>query len=111
MFLQKLSLKNFRCYENLDIDFKERTTLLVAVNGQGKTTVLDSIRIALWPYISQFDLARTKYADPANTITIDDVRTIKKLNEGNLEMARQLPSSITVTCDFEDKKNYLEAFT
>ena len=104
MFLQKLSLKNFRCYENLDIDFKERTTLLVAVNGQGKTTVLDSIRIALWPYISQFDLARTKYADPANTITIDDVRTIKKLNEGNLEMARQLPSSITVTCDFEDKK-------
>lgn len=104
MFLQKLSLKNFRCYENLDIDFKERTTLLVAVNGQGKTTILDSIRIALWPYISQFDLARTKYADPANTITIDDVRTIKKLNEGNLEMARQLPSSITVTCDFEDKK-------
>lgn len=104
MFLQKLSLKNFRCYEDLDIEFKERTTVLVAVNGQGKTTILDSIRISLWPYISQFDLARTGFADPANTITIDDVRTVKKVTNEQLEMARQLPSSLTVTCNFEDSQ-------
>ena len=77
MFLQKLNLENFRCYENLNIEFKERTTVLVAVNGQGKTTILDCIRIALWPYISKFDLANTGFADPAHTITIDDVRIIK----------------------------------
>lgn len=102
MFLQKLNLENFRCYENLNIEFKERTTVLVAVNGQGKTTILDCIRIALWPYISKFDLANTGFADPANTITIDDVRIIKKFTNEQLEMARQLPSSITVTCNFED---------
>jgi len=104
MLLQKMTLENFRCYEKLEIDFKERTTVLVAINGQGKTTILDSIRIALWPYVSQFDLARTGFADPANTITIDDVRTIKKIDSEQLEMARQLPSTVTVTCNFEDGK-------
>jgi predicted ATP-binding protein involved in virulence len=61
MLLQKMTLENFRCYKKLEIDFKERTTVLVAINGQGKTTILDGIRIALWPYISQFDLAKTKF--------------------------------------------------
>lgn len=105
MLLQKITLENFRCYKKLEIDFKERTTVLVAINGQGKTTILDGIRIALWPYISQFDLARTtKFSDPANTITIDDVRTIKKDDSSQLEMARQLPSSISVICNFKDDK-------
>lgn len=102
MFLQKLGLKNFRCYEDFDIEFKERTTVLVAVNGQGKTTILDSIRIALWPYIGQFDLARTAFSDPANTITIDDIRIVRKVSNEQLEMARKLPSSITATCNLDD---------
>jgi len=106
MLLQKMTLENFRCYKKLKIDFNQRTTVLVAINGQGKTTILDSIRIALWPYISQFDLARTKFADPANTITIDDVRTIKKNDSSQLEMARQLPSSVSVECNFQGDKFY-----
>lgn len=103
MLLQKMTLENFRCYERLEISFKERTTVLVAINGQGKTTILDSIRIALWPYVSQFDLAKTAFADPANTITIDDIRIIKKVDGHQLEMARQLPSSVSATCSFDDR--------
>lgn len=101
-----MTLENFRCYKKLTIEFNERTTVLVAINGQGKTTILDSIRIALWPYISQFDLAKSKYSDPANTITIDDVRTIKKNDLSQLEMARQLPSSIHVECNFQNALFY-----
>ncbi|MFV5348941.1 AAA family ATPase [Acinetobacter soli] len=103
MLLQKVTLLNFRCYERLEINFKERTTVLVAINGQGKTTILDSIRIALWPYVSQFDLAKTAFADSANTITIDDIRIIKKVDGDQLEMARQLPSSVSATCSFNDR--------
>lgn len=106
MLLKKMTLENFRCYKKLKIEFNQRTTVLVAINGQGKTTILDSIRIALWPYISQFDLARTKFADPANTITIDDVRTIKKNDSFQLEMARQLPSSVSVECNFQGNEFY-----
>ena len=74
MKVEKITLKNFRCYQDLAINIHDKLTVLVAVNGEGKTSILDALRIALWPFISQFDLARTAYSDPANTITIDDVQ-------------------------------------
>lgn len=97
MKIEQLKLKNFRCYETLDVDFHDNLTVLVAINGEGKTTILDALRIALWPFVSQFDLARTAYNDPANTITIDDVRIIPLGSEG--QMARLLPSKVEVSVE------------
>ncbi|MGI2027998.1 AAA family ATPase [Endozoicomonas acroporae] len=96
MKLSHLKLTNFRCYQDLEIDLHPQVTVLVAENGQGKTTLLDAIRIALWPYVSSFDLARSAYADPANTIVIDDIH----LALNNSKMARQLPCSIEVSGDY-----------
>ncbi len=106
MKLNKITLENFRCYKHLEIELHQNITVLAANNGQGKTTILDAVRIALWAYVSQFDLAKTAYADPANTITIDDVRTIKSVEQqartfGALdEMARQFISSIKATGEY-----------
>lgn len=116
MKLEKITLENFRCFKKLNIDFHPKTTILVANNGQGKSTVLDAIRIALWPYVSQFDLAKTAYADPANTITIDDVRTIKSFEQqsktfGALdEMARQFTSSVSATGEYNAKQTTWQRF-
>lgn len=107
MKVNKLTLKNFRCYENLSIELNSRLTVLVAANGEGKTSILDALRIAFWPFVSQFDLARTAYNDPANGIQIDDVRATsagewmqwgKPLGRVE-EIARQLPCSIVVECE------------
>jgi len=95
MKLDKISLKNFRCYQSVELDLHPQMTVLVATNGQGKTTLLDAIRIGLWPYVSSFDLAKTAYADPANTIAVGDVLLLKNKND----MARQLPSEIMITGD------------
>ncbi|MBE0469900.1 MAG: AAA family ATPase [Methyloprofundus sp.] len=101
MKIEKLTLKNFRCYADTNLEFDPRVTVLVAANGQGKTSVLDALRIAIWPFVSQFDLARTAFNDPANTIRIDDVRSILRSDFYNTlqgerdEMARQLPCEIT----------------
>lgn len=107
MKLDKIVLKNFRCYSNLEIELHPKITVLVANNGQGKTTILDAIRVALWPFVSQFDLANTPYKDPANTITIDDVRIIKAKKSSNTagfgvldEMVRQFPSSVSAIGDY-----------
>lgn len=106
MKINSITLNNFRCYKQLVLDFHPKITVLVADNGQGKTAILDAVRIALWPYVSQFDLSKSKFADPANTITIDDVRIIKRSSEaptilGALEdMARQMPSEITAFGDY-----------
>jgi predicted ATP-binding protein involved in virulence len=109
MKLTTLTLENYRCYQSLSIDLHPQTTVLVANNGQGKTTILDAIRVALWPYVSQFDLAKTAFVDSANTITIDDVRIMKAsdlnvaTSVGTLDtMARQLPSSVTAFGDYGD---------
>lgn len=98
MKLKTLEIKNFRCFESLSIDLDEQLTVLVAKNGQGKSSVLDAIRIGLWSFVSGFDLAHSQYNDPANGIKIDDVRMLKK-RDG--EMARQLPCSITLQGDYD----------
>ena len=117
MKLDKLILNNYRCYQTLSIELHPQTTILVANNGQGKTAILDAIRVALWPYVGQFDLAKTAYADPANTITIDDVRIVKSDNQpistavGALdEMTRQMPASIKAVGDYGEGSTTWERY-
>jgi len=43
MFLQNLSLKNFRVFSNIDIDFTDGINIISGLNGQGKTSILESI--------------------------------------------------------------------
>ena len=107
MKLAKITLENYRCYRSLSIDLHHQTTVLVANNGQGKTAILDAIRVVLWPYVSQFDLANGAFADPANSISIDGVHIIKASDtsapaaDGVLDkMARQLPSSVNAVGDY-----------
>lgn len=102
MKIDQITLENYRCYSKLEIKFHPQMTVLVANNGQGKTSVLDAVRVALWPFVSQFDLANTPYKDPANTITIDDVRIVKAVSSTRAasfgvldEMVRKFPASVT----------------
>ena len=45
MQLQKLSLTNFRAFKQAEFEFKPGMNLIVGINGAGKSTVLDAIRI------------------------------------------------------------------
>lgn len=47
MYLEKISLKNYKAIKDLEIDFQPRMNLLVGDNGSGKTSVLDGIAVAL----------------------------------------------------------------
>jgi predicted ATP-binding protein involved in virulence len=49
--IDKLKLRNFRCFEELEIDLHPELTVLVAENGQGKTAILDAIAIALGLFV------------------------------------------------------------
>jgi len=99
MKLESISLKNFRCYKEIEVKLHPVITVFVGNNGYGKTALLDAIRIALWSYVSNFDLARSAYADPANTISVSDVLMLKT---DNAMMARQLPSEIEITGNYGD---------
>ena len=92
MRLDELTLRNYRCFEKLTIDFHPQLTVLIAPNGAGKTTVLDAARVALWPYVKGFDLG-SQTGKKAN-IQLDDVRLVQQ-ETGNMEP--QVPSVIQAT--------------
>ena len=50
--LESLKLENFRCFDNLEINFEEKLTVFIAQNGGGKTTLLDAVTENLKTYLS-----------------------------------------------------------
>ncbi|WP_153562400.1 ATP-binding protein, partial [Pseudomonas aeruginosa] len=53
MKLEKLHLKNFRCFEELSLNFGKRLTVIIAGNGAGKTAILDAIAIGFGRYLTK----------------------------------------------------------
>jgi len=98
MKLSSVSLKNYRCFDEVHLNLHPNLTVIVAENGVGKSTILDAIRVGLWPFISSFDLAKSSsFNDPSNSIAIDDAKLVKSSEGG---MARQLPASVTMNGDW-----------
>lgn len=43
MYLKKISLENFRCFEKVEVDLQKKLTLVVGANGAGKTSLLKAL--------------------------------------------------------------------
>ena len=69
MKVLSLELNNFRGIETLTVEFTERTTAFVGINGVGKSTVLDALAIAL----SQLTWRLMGHPQKARPIALDDV--------------------------------------
>ncbi|MDR0989642.1 MAG: AAA family ATPase [Prevotellaceae bacterium] len=72
MYIDKLQLKNFRCYEQIDVAFHPRFNVFVGVNGTGKTSMLEALRIAIGSLFLGVDKYKEKIASPS--ILLDDAR-------------------------------------
>lgn len=64
--IQSLKLCDYRCFEQIDIDFHPQLTVLVAANGAGKTSILDAIAVAFGPFIGSFDEAVGKHFEASD---------------------------------------------
>jgi predicted ATP-binding protein involved in virulence len=60
MQLQKLSLTNFRAFKQAEFEFKPGMNLLVGINGAGKSSVLDAIRILFSQIMPKVSNSRVK---------------------------------------------------
>lgn len=83
--LQTLRLRDYRCFESIDINFHPQLTVLVAANGAGKTSILDAIAVAFGPYIGAFDEAVGKHFESS------DIRQfrVRSTNTNEMEYAAQ----------------------
>ncbi len=70
MKILSLHLLNFRGIKELSVDFTERTTAFVGINGVGKSTVLDALAIAL----SQLIWRLMGHPQKTRPIALDDIR-------------------------------------
>ncbi len=73
MHVEKLMLRNYRCYENLEIDFEKRLTVIVGENGRGKTAIFDALAVSFSPYLQQLGAS-------GRGINFGDVRKIPRYN-------------------------------
>lgn len=102
----KLRLRDYRCFEEIDIDFHERLTVLIAANGAGKTSILDAVAVAFGPYLGSFDEGVGKHFLPSD-IRLSRVRDtasseMEYAPKGvRLEATGYIPGSISDVVDLE----------
>ncbi len=99
MYIKSLSLKNYRCYEEINVELNPEYTVLIGANGAGKSTLLDGLATALGSYIAGFD------GIPSNGILQDDVH--RKMYElgSRIDPEPQYPVEIKATCVVDGKKD------
>ena len=82
LWLKNINIKNFRCFDELSIDFHRQLTVLIARNGLGKTAVLDAIVTLFGTFVGSF------YNGQGKGIDVRDVR-LAITNQIPLEMEPQ----------------------
>lgn len=90
MRIDTIHIKNFRCFADFEMSFDPGMTVLVGINGAGKSAVLDAVSIGLGAYISGIDGVGT------NSIAREDVRHIAFESGSRFIPQPQFP--VTVKC-------------
>lgn len=70
MRVTALKLANLRAIETAEFRFKADFNLIVGVNGVGKTSMLDALRVCLSAFAKQANKLRA----PVESFTVDDIR-------------------------------------
>lgn len=55
MIINDITMRNYRCFSNVQVFFTYPLTVLAGVNGSGKSTILDALAIAIGTFLSGFD--------------------------------------------------------
>ena len=92
MHIQQVQIKNFRCFEDLTVNLNPDVNIFVGNNGAGKTTVLDAISAAMYPYISQIQQILGQYHD--NSPIFKGDLSAKKNIRKNKRITPQFQASI-----------------
>ena len=95
MYIKSMEIKNFRCFDELKVEFNPEYTVLVGINGAGKSSLLDAAAIALGSYIAGFD------GIPSNGIQPDDA--YRKMYElgSRVDSEPQFPVEINAVCNVD----------
>lgn len=107
MRLKNVTLKNFRCFEHLELMLHPRLTVIVGENGAGKTAVLDGIALGLSRVVSNLSTASQRLA--ARSFKDTDARVYPWKNDKSGKITTRMSdySQVIVDADTVDLKGSL----
>lgn len=118
MYLRHLELKNFRRFGSISVDFDPNMTVIAAINGEGKTTLLEAIAIALGPFVGAFPKGRARQiistdarrkGDGANATYPVEVKAQISNPDLTWERALRTPKGKTTVGSSRDLADYAQA--
>ena len=72
MKIKKLTLENFRGIRNLELEFHNQLTILVGINGTGKTSILDALAMGLSWLQTRYHINNAKSSSIPNENQVSD---------------------------------------
>ena len=79
MKIKELYLKNFRCFEELTINFPTDYTVFIGNNGAGKSSILNALQTAMYSFVNATKMNKSKDKKIKNS----DIR-IKMVHSGSI---------------------------
>ena len=95
MRIDRLNLRNFRCFQDRTFTFDERFTLLIGANATGKTAILDGMAVALGAALLDVPDA------PSRTIQLQEVRRTDRQSGEIGDFVEHYPVRVTASGTLE----------
>jgi predicted ATP-binding protein involved in virulence len=97
MKLRSLHLRDYRSFADTPIQFEEDVTVLVGINGAGKTAILDAIACALGQIVAKIPGVPAEDRPSSHDLVHEDIRVLKK---------DQSAAGVRVAAEFEDHVHF-----
>jgi len=95
MAIKKIKIKNFKCFEDFELEFNPELNILVGDNETGKSTVLEAIHLALTGMING------KYLNTELTQYLFNNSTIERYLKSLKTNSPEVPPSIKIELYFD----------
>lgn len=99
MYIEKISIKNFKAISNIEIEFRQGFNLLIGDNGVGKTSVLEAITVAFGGFLTGISGVSSK------NILQEDVRIcLNRMGQASSAIRYMTPVEIGCWMDIDGEK-------
>lgn len=105
MKIRKIRLENYRGFKQFDLELHPKLTVIMGVNGCGKTTLMSALMLVLWSYIMAYKKDVRGGTPP--TISIDDVHHTQP-TPGSVDL--KFPCSVKGKFDFSESDKFENYF-
>ena len=99
MKIRKITLQNYRAFKHFECEFEPDLNVLVGLNGQGKTSILDAVAVAYGQFVGGFGTGKDKgvlNGDIHLAKLIGDSDDLDDATSMNFTMEYQLPVKVCV---------------